>query len=354
MNYKKQKGILIIDLMIGLLMSSVTVLALFGIYSKFEGEKRAAVQVNNTLSDLYFALDPIKNTAQMSGWSIPLGDEIGCQVYGENSLTSTSFSFDLLPLKINFGNNNLESDELNLIIGGSNYIFSPLKLNSPIYKSSTEVNLERVPPNFYVNDLLNNVPAKEFGILFELNKKCNFGEYKIYNNTITRPNNGYDSTLQQSFTFNPIGGLSVGEDYSAGSNLFLLGKDFKVIKFYNENGQLKMSDIINGKNTVVADNIILLKFKYGLDQDGNGVIDYWGDTYDNYKEIKSLKIGILGKSPIKEKKVNDQCIVTKNNIIKFGEDNIDITNILNDLDWACYRYRFTTTDVELRNLRWLP
>ena len=113
--HKKQQGILIIDLMIGLLMSSVTILALFGIYSKFEGDKRAAVQVNNTLSDLYFALDPIKNTAQMAGWSIPFGEELNCNVYGENSFVGNSFSFDFLPVKINPGSNVLNSDEMTLI-----------------------------------------------------------------------------------------------------------------------------------------------------------------------------------------------------------------------------------------------
>lgn len=351
---KKQKGILIIDLMIGLLMSSVTILALFGIYSKFEGDKRAAVQVNNTLSDLYFALDPIKNTSQMAGWSIPFGEELNCSVYGQNALVGNSFSFSLLPLKINVGSNILISDEMTLIIGGSNYVFSPLKLNSPFLKNATNLTLEKVPPNFYVDSSANSVPAKEFGILFEANKKCNLGEYKIYNNIITRPINGYDSSLKQNFYLNPNGGLLNGEDFSIGSSLFLLGKDFKVIKFSQENNQLKMSDIINGKNTVIADNIVLLKLRYGVDTDKNGTIDSFVNNFSDFKDVKSLKVGVLGKSPIKEKKKNNECIVTKNNIIKFGDENIDISNISNDPDWACYRYRFVSTEIELRNLRWLP
>lgn len=351
---KKQRGILIIDLMIGLLMSSVTILALFGIYSKFEGDKRAAVQVNNTLSDLYFALDPIKNTTQMVGWSIPFGDELNCNVYGQNATMGNSFSFNLLPLKINPGSNVLNSDDMTLIVGGSNYVFSPLKLTAPFFKASTNLSLEKVPPNFYVDNSSNNIPAKEFGILFETNKKCNLNEYKIYNNTITRPNNGYEASLQQNFSLNPNGGLTNGEDYSIGSSFFLFGKDFKVIKFHQENNQLKMSDVINGKNTVIADNIILLKLRYGLDTDNNGTIDSFSNSFTDFKQVKALKVGVLGKSPIKEKKKNNECIVTKNNIIKFGDENIDISNISNDQDWACYRYRFVSTEIELRNLRWLP
>ena len=80
----KQKGSFILELMIGLFMSLITILGVMTIYSQFEGQKRTTTQAGQTIGNVALSLFPIQQFGRMSGFGFNSKTHLGVTVNADN------------------------------------------------------------------------------------------------------------------------------------------------------------------------------------------------------------------------------------------------------------------------------
>lgn len=335
--FRNQKGALIIELMIGLLMSSITIFVALAMYSKFEGEKRTVVQVGQSVSNLSLASFQIEQSAKSAGFGVPMDDAFNCSVLGYSSKSlSGDISFSLLPVEINVGSTSIDSDTISFI-SGSNYFSTYGKtLQQPSSQNNGDLLL----------DNKDNISPNDAIVIYEATKKCTLAQVS----EISPTTNLIKREVNANTTLNQVGGVTGGVNYAANSLVYNLGQNPSIVNYKITNQQLRQLNILSGEDYVLADNIVLLKARYGIDSNSDGKVDSWAKTFTNFSNVKSVLIGLWIKSPIREKKENNACIVTKNGKFDFGSEIIDINGIIPD--WDCYRYKFIKTEYPLRNVFW--
>ncbi len=349
------KGSLLIEVLIGLVLSSFLLLVIMSVYSNFDDEKRVIVQSNRILTEANNGLYPIKMDAMMAGWGFPIREELGCDVIGYNVYSDNSIkdiNFNLFPVKITSNGSNF--DEVTFISGRTNFSLDRLSLTSAVNKASTLINVGNIPNLLYYNTNT-SLPYFEDAIFFESNKKCTLASIAIDQNSTgaIKRETAYATSLKNYYPYNKLNGLVDSPSYSIGSFIYLLG-NLRVNKYFVSNGKLKYKNLLNNNEQIIMNNVMLFKIKYGIDSNLDGKIDAWSNVFTDYSNIKALKIGLLVRSPIKEKKKDNNCIITKNDTISFQDDNYTISELTGDPDWACFRYRFIKEEIELRNLKWAP
>ncbi len=354
----KNKGSFLIEAMIGLLISSFLIILILLVYQKAEENKRLIIQSSNMMDGSILSFFPIRLDAQAAGWSIPLREELGCDVIGFNSVFGNNINFKLYPIRITSTGNNL--DEVTFISGGSFFSLDRLKATNNFPQNGTIINLETNQKmnydNIYNKSGASYGYANEQAIIFENGKKCTLFDASFKptaTNKLERKNTYLDSNGFRHYRYNKIDGLLNGENYNIGAYVYMMGTNFLVNSYYLRNGKLIYKDILKNKEKVLLNNIIAFVVKYGVDSNGDGSVDTYNNTEEDFYKIKTLSIGAIVKSPIREREKNGECIITKNNLVKLGSDTVDL-NFLVGGDWSCYRYRAFEEEVELRNIRWLP
>lgn len=349
-NYKnKEQGGLLIELMVGLVMSTLTVLAITTIYTMFEKQKRTTVQLGQTMSNINLAMFPLQHRAKTAGYGIAHASILGCNVKAYNNNGNRDFDFTLSPVLIYPGSGSTDSDRISFTYGSSETNMLPVKLTANSSANNANIKVEN-KIGFSPGHLV---------IMYEEGKNCNLVQVSSVvtaNDVISRTTGDYTDPItgkKTDISYNKSGGLEGGEDYSTNAIALNIGSSPEIVEYSIVNNQLIEKNGLDLKTKVVADNIVLLKARYGLDMDNNGVIDSWttniGSTA-NYKFLKAVKLAIIARAPLKEQKMNGQCMVTKNSEFVWGEEVLDINGIVPD--WGCYRYRFIQTVVPLRNMMW--
>ena len=131
----------------------------------------------------------------------------------------------------------------------------------------------------------------------------------------------------------------------------------------DDKGNLMLERPMEDRSAVLARNVIAFRAQYGINDgtlvDGapSPTIDSWQDAKDDFAvldsarigRVRALRLGIVTRSPQREKKdASGNCVASDTKPRLFGPDGPEVE--LNDDDWACYRYRTTTTVLPLRNL----
>jgi type IV pilus assembly protein PilW len=113
---------------------------------------------------------------------------------------------------------------------------------------------------------------------------------------------------------------------------------------------------LDGSTTVLASDVIAFRVQYGISgAPGDPTLAAWVDgatfglpTIANLSQIRALRVGLVTRSPQREKVDSaGDCVASTNPPRVFDE-------VVNDpdypTDWRCYRYRVATAVVPLRNV----
>ena len=332
----KIKGAFLLELMIGLLMSSILIIGALAIFSRFEAEKITANQISETISNGSLALNYIDHIGKLSGLGLNDLNFLGCSVHFNNSEKNINSTFSLSPVIINSTN-----------ISDSFILFSS---NSNSYFSSQ--NLQAVPNNseIQLKTIFSFTPGDIF-IIGERNKDCSLAQATTLlstNEKLSYATGSYVNNSGESIAtrFNDTG-LYVN-NYTTNAKVINLGKNPKIMNYYIEDERLVELNILTNEKNIIAENIVRIKALYGIDSNLDGNVDSWSTTTqtgDNIKSIVGMKIAIIIRSPLKEKK----CIVTTNKDFVWFGGTIDISDIA---DWQCYRFRILESTIPFRNMLW--
>lgn len=342
---KSKNGSMLIELMIGLLMSVFSVLGVMTIYAQFEGQKRTTIQSAQAISNGALAMFPLLQNGKMAGYGINSVAALGCKVIAYNEATSTNFDFRLAPVIINAGATDADTDQITFIIGDSNSYFAPVLLTSTMSSATGD----------YKVDARYGFKNGDVVVTYEGGKDCSMRQISNVpatpTDTLVHASTTYIDPLtgtSKATKYNKPGGMGIV--YSATSSLFNLGPDPSILTYRVSNNQLVQENGLDPtQNTVVGDSIVMLKAVYGFDNDANGDVDNWTNvtpgTWSDLGKVKAVRVALLARSSLREK----ECNTTTNSNITWLNGQFDISGLP---DWGCYRYRVLQTTIPLRNAIW--
>lgn len=353
--YNKEKGSFILELMIGLFLSSVTILGVVYVYINFELSKKSTIQLGKTISTAAISLYPIQENIKMAGYGFNLSsNNNGCTTIKAYNSTLSPSSYDIVvsqkPLDIVSSGNNTSSDQILVSYATStSNTFSP----SPVTLTTANNGSNQ---NWVVSDV----------------SKFSIGDMTLIYNTaapgtcIIQQVTGI-TTSTKTLTYNAIqsennSGIGLGVSFPAGTTQIVkvnTNSIPKTISFQINGVQLTQTDNIYslGNNSVIGDNIVMLKAIIGLDKNSDGIVDEWKTNLvtTDYQYISGIKVAILSRSTIRENKglTGNSCVITTNKDFTWdnglGTGVIDVSDFP---DWKCYRYRLLQTTIPLKNIMW--
>ncbi|MFC5401012.1 prepilin-type N-terminal cleavage/methylation domain-containing protein [Undibacterium jejuense] len=335
---KAQSGFSMIELLVGVLISMLVVLAVAGTAQFLEVQKRITVGKNSTLETLAITTNTLEEDIRMAGFGLS-----SCPV---THVVSSNDTEDLTrAVTITAGANNKSSDTLQLVYGDSQFGISKSFLTAmttttfnvnyagQLTKGSLALISDGISCDVY---FVNAAPAQNSA---GNSYTVTYGSDKdAYGNSWT------DATIRKAgatvLGFNGIKNLT-----------------------YSLNGtSLQVVDAVAGTPaTLVSDNIVMVRFYYGLvdgsfvsaDKNNNAGTDYspagLTATPANLKNIKSIRMFIVARSPVLNKTdSNNNCTTTTTAPVSWtGGPTIDLSSTNN---WGCYRYSTSDLIVPLKNV----
>lgn len=345
--HSKQSGSFLLELMIGLLVSIVTVLSIMTIYTKFEAQKRTTSQMSQAVANGALALFPVVHYGKMAGYGINNSTIYNCNVNAWKN--GTTFNFSLAPVKIRTSGNNNTSDTIEFTIGNSDNFFSPVKLTQNMPNSSA---VFKVDSRFGLKegDLVIVGDGAQDCTLAQVSElpSSNGANSNVIHSSgnYTDPKTGGQVPTQ----YNKPSGLGI--NYNTGASLFNLGSNPQHLVYSVLDNQLvQVNDFgTTNERTIIGDNIVMMKAIYGIDTGKNGDIDEWTSIAPtDLSTIHAIRVAIISRSSLKEKADNGVCNITTNADFVWANGTMNISNLP---DWGCYRYRMYQTTVPLLNMMW--
>ena len=364
---RTQRGVSLVELMIGLVLGLIASLAIFSITSTFETQRRTTGSGVDMQQNGLLALYSVEQDIGMAGFGLidstttPGG--MPCSRINAYSPASVYIS---APVMLSSGSagtdiitiNRLNSDTGGIVTGGQ-----AAKLTATLSAPGTV----SVDSNAAIN-------PNDFVLISQPGLDCTI--LKVTATTSTNSmtvayagNAGGDTTQTPGAFPNYTAGavfVNLGPTVpsnTAGYTPSIFGTSdtninprFSTTKYQiNSSYELIRSDDGGGSWNTVASNIVSVAAQYGVANPGSQSVSCWTDAVGNacsgtnwaspstteVKRIKAIRVAIVARSAQK---------TTCNNVapIWFG-GQIDISGIA---DSACYRYKIYQTIIPVRNVIW--
>lgn len=395
-----QMGMSLVEILVGLAIGIITVLAIMQTVSVSEGQRRTSTGGSDALTATATALYLIERQARMAGYGmdtsaggmLEICRELGIKYYynppatantpNPTAIEDTITGGDVAPLLINTTpdedlsdagshmiqityNNNTESGE-----NGTNF-------TQPAAASSTYKVDNRA--GFRMGDLILAVEnGKECTIAEVTNLpasgQCGAGGSANQSDNVIHNNGNYKNFYQDcqnvAASWNKPSGLGIS--YTSGKLYNLGNLGFSSLLFTVRDQSLRTctrlssaaQDCSNPDNWIpVVEGIVAMRARYGVDNTGDGVIDIWTNglcddsggpctpTREQILSIKAVRIAVVAINGQFERDVvtaNAPQWLTDGNLDTDAEE-FDLTHLP---DWQRFRYRVMETTIPLRNLIW--
>ncbi|MDM0106021.1 PilW family protein [Variovorax sp. J22R24] len=370
---RRQLGISLMEMMVGITIGLVCVLIIVQLLSVWEGRKRTTSSGNDaqTIGTIgSFSLDRDLRLAGYGFGTAPFS-MMGCSVVASNSsLTAPSVNFPLTPVDITKGATEDKPDTVRVLYGNSPYFVGAQLLNKSTAESKT---LEKSRDGFLVGD--------KVVVASDKSADCQLVEITglaLSDAVTVEHESGKTYTtvtgISRTASMNPAGGT--GTTFSTGS-MFNLGQGpaqqiwtvdtgRQMLTRYNRLGEDP------SKAVDVASDVVTLKAQYGVDNNGNGIVESteWADTvaFADRVKVRAVRFALLVRSrqferPNGTTPVTAAAPTWADGGKAFVLNNVDgttdsgsgasaITGATASNNWRNYRYRVYENVVPLRNMIW--
>lgn len=343
-----QKGITLVDIMVGLAIGAVSTLVVAQAFATFESRKRTATASVGAQVSGAIGLYSIERDLRMSGFGL-VPEAIGCTLrstYSGTVQAATTFA----PLVITQG------------VGGRPDTVRLLNTN----KAGTSV------PIFVTEDHVQN--DSRFFVLSSLGAKR--GDLMI----VWQP--GSDCALFE-VTDVPADGIQVRHDrprpwnapigasnnfpvagYNKGAYLFNMGSLLNRSYSVSNGRALVATDFDSSSNSSsafeVAGEVMSLQAAYGKDTDNNGVVDLWDEITpaDNagWQQVLAVRMAVVTRDAQRERDNVTAALPRWSGTTANGGSVAIRVDMQPDgtliADWRNFRYKVFETVVPLRNSLW--
>lgn len=349
-----ERGVTLIELMVGLVLGLVVVLVVAQVLGFSEGQKRnttggADAQVNGAL-----ALYSLQREIQMAGYGLVNNlSAVGCPIRA-NHATGGSFTWNLAPLLITDGQDGAP-DTISIV--SSNRAYSVPMVVSVNHPNTSDRFTVRSALGAKAGDLVIAVPPAPYD---PATSWC-----VAY--AVTGVVNGNQVMHESSNKWNG-GQVAPALGFPAGSSLVNAGSFTNRI-FSITNKQSLQQQTLN-TNTAGIDTqelfpqIVNLQALYGRDTNGDGVVD----QYDNatpannalWQQVLSVRLAVVARSTTysKDKVTTAQpswdvgTAIPVSGAVTCGASKCITLKVNGPADWEHYRYSVYDVVIPLRNMVW--
>lgn len=349
----RQRGVTLIELMVGLLLGLVVVLVTAQVMSFAEGQKRvttdgADAQVNGALG-----LYTMQREIQMAGYGL-ISEQaaLGCPIQA-NHATAGAFNWTLAPVVITAGASGAP-DSVTVLYSSRDYsVPGILSVNHPA--AATQITL-RSSLGVAAGDMVIVLPAA-----WSATNWC--GVYQITqlsgtNQLVHGSTSGWNSGTPVA----PTAGYVAGDRLLNAGQMVL--RTFSLTAGYSL--QQQSVDIATGgtQTQELFPQIVMMRALYGKDTNADGVVD----TYDNvtpttnagWAQVRAVRIALVARSGAYQKEevttaaplwdVGTSATVTGS--ATCGSSKCLSLGVSGVPDWKHYRYSVFEVTAPLRNVIW--
>lgn len=341
-----QRGLSLIELMVGIVVALLVGLAAAGSAKVFTASQRQGMSTGGMAVGASTALAAMKSDIASAGLGF-LGDS-SFKCHRLSFSVGTSVKFDgasFAPARITrTGTGSAAKDSLDVLYstaidGGANVLISGTATASaanllsllPASNGQTVLLAPATPGNTCLVRTVTGVTASTE----TTPQALAFGSTGTYN--------------QGTFTTTP--------SFAEEDRIAVLG-ELRWSRYSLSGTNLQMERPIDGTSATLLRNVMGFRVQYGVSADDatttlTGWVDPTGSTWGSVggadvNRVRALRMGIVTRSPQREKEDDaGNCVATTDKPQLFGVDvEPDVT------DWRCYRFRTSVVVVPLRNLVW--
>lgn len=340
----KQRGLSIVEIMVGLVVALIVGLAATGSAAVFTASQRQGVGTSGMSVNAATALSAIKSDVASAGLGF-FGDS-AFRCYNLNLSVGTTVQLDAAsfsPVRITAGTS---SDRLDVISASSVDSGANVMMKGGSTGASATL-LSRLPASAGQAVLL--APATPGATCMV--------------RSVTAVADATDET-PQILSFADTGNynkaaFTTGVSYAERDRVALLG-ELQWSRYYVNGSNLLLERPLEGSSATLVRNVVAFRVQYGIT--GSGATDTtltgWQDATAstiwaslsgaNVERVRALRIGLVTRSAQREKaNASGTCEASTAKPVLFG-----VTVEPDVSDWACWRYRSAVVVVPLRNLTW--
>jgi type IV pilus assembly protein PilW len=349
---RRQRGVTLIELMIGMAIGLLAVLLMTSVSMTYEGHKRTATAGSDAQVSSALALHALQTDLQMAGYGLASGglSALGCPIKARRS--GVDYSWSLTPVLITDGANGAP-DTIDVLMSTNSQFSLPLRVAEDHGQNQ----------NYFVLESQTNIGNAVGDLMVAVNSSPNATNWcSVFNVTDTSGNTirhdpgdlgpwNQDPTTTV-FPYTNGAGLS----YPAGSYLVNLGRLASRSYSVNANQALTVSSFVTDTaattNEELFPGLVNLQAVYGKDTDADRAADSWNATPPataaEWAQIVAVRVAVVTRSTQYER----DAVTPKQPTWK--PDGITAQTIKVDgiADWKHYRYKVYEVVVPLRNVIW--
>jgi hypothetical protein len=337
--------------MVGMFISLVVVLAVYGSASFFETNRRQMIGGNMAFENAMAGLLAMQRSARQAGLSIALDGRLACEsvnIFRDGVVRANAAP--VAPVRIVAGGD--DSDTLTVAFADSLQAAMPAQSIRPMAAGDTVV-LTSNALGLNVDDLvLMGTPGA--------GTPCTLMQISAIEPSVSPP--GARILHQGATAWNPVdrtASFATMPAYPTGSLVQRVGA-WNWLSYRVVAGRLEELDNTTGAVNVLADDIVYLKAAYGTTDGINRTIEHWAlptgawadPSVTQLNAVRAVHLALVARNPqrVKPSVTGGACDASVEPLVELWPDGplVDLTRLGDD--WGCFTYRTLRLVVPLRNV----
>lgn len=347
-----QSGISLVELMVGILVGLLVVMAASGSLAFFEGQRRTSLSGNAAMNSGVMAGYVMQRDLRNAGVGLMNATQLGCtglNLYYNNATRADGAP--VAPAQIVDGGP--APDTVSVFFTDSVLGSAPVKLTRGLTMPGENLRVSSAS-GLQNGDvvLITSSVATDPCTVAQISAITPMGAEVDLARAAggSRPWNAPD----------PAAAFSNAPLYPAGGAVVKAGNTLTWRRYSVINGALNATDLVTGTAIRVATNVVSLQAQYGVTDGISNEIRRWVDATgewanpaaDHITRIRAVRFSVVVRSDRKEllKDAAGDCAITT--IAPSPWADVPALDLSADPDWRCYRYQVYASIAPLKNVVW--
>ncbi len=361
----RQKGFSIVEILVGLVIGMLALLAIFQTLALFENQRRTTSSGANMQQNGLSALYTLEQDIRLGGYGLIDNGSMPC--FNINAYGSPQSVFQSIPIQIvdgGTGSDSLVTARLGSDTGGVATGGGRAQLAAQVSSLPGAITVdtgEGIKANDYIM-------ISQTGLACSLLKVTSVSGTNVSVQAVANSGGTPGTANFPSYAGNTSNPYAIIVDIGQSA-------PFTTSTYSVSSGNLVQSDNGATAQPVVA-NIVNIQAQYGVAPAGSQSISCWTDATGNncspasgnwsaptsadFERVKAIRLAIVARSAIKEKPSSGTtCDATTSAPAAWpsaglptGSSNPPTIDLSSDSNWKCYRYKVYSTIIPLRNVIW--
>ena len=366
-----QKGVSVIETMVGLALGILVTLVITQVWALFESQKQRSISSTAAQSSGLLAMTELEQDIRSAGAGLNNALAFACTnvySYSQNGsvivspMPAYAGSLGLVPVQITDGGNGINSSDTLIVKRGSDFLGSiATTISTTMPSSSSELNVSSTA-GFFTDDVVIAVDSSS-GVctvmkLTQVQAAASKLQHNPGGSATNNPSNAFQNT-------------AAWPSYPSGAQVFKIGELLSHVYTVNGKKELSLVDYTNAFTTItsqLASDIVSIKAQYGVANSGSQNVSAWVKAdaasgwnvlnADKVMRIKAIRLVVVSRSTKKEAtNVSFPCTNSTGTVLNANgpcawSDSEPLINLSADADWQKYRYRVYQTIIPIRNIIW--